>query len=101
MDSRNAHLINFPLNNQSSTTGWDELFKHFLKVFRDLFERSFDRFILPLIQNLDKLLDRLCRRVKVLAALDELVPLFREVIVLLECLLVDVPELLEAIVNFL
>ena len=101
MRSRNTHLVYFPLNDQPPAASWNEFFEHFLEVLRDLFERPFDRFILPLIQNLDKLLDRLRRRVEVFAALDELVALFREVVILLEGLLVDVCELLEAIVDFL
>ena len=99
MRSRNTHLINLPLNNQPPTANWNKLFKYFLKVFRDLLECPFDCFVLPLIQNLDKLLDRLCGRVKVLAALDQLVPLSGEVIVLFEGLLVNVRELLEAIID--
>jgi len=101
MRSRNAYLVDFPLNNQSPTASRDKLFKYFLEVLRDLFECPFDRLVLALIQNFDKLLDRLCGRVKVFATLDQLIPLFREVIVLLEGLLVDVRELLEAVVNFL
>lgn len=101
MRPRNTYLVDFPLNNQSPTANRDKLFKHFLEVLRNLFECSFDRFVLALIQNFDELLDRLCGCIKVFATLDQLIPLFREVIVLLKGLLIDVRELLEAVVNFL
>ena len=98
---RNTYLVNFSLDNQPPSARWDKLFKNFLKVFRNLFKCSFDRFILALIQNLNKLLDRLCGCIEVFPTLDQLIPLFREVVVLLEGFLVDVRELLEAVVNFL
>jgi len=99
--SPSTYLINFPLDYQPPAASGNELFKNLLKVFRNLFKRSFDRFILALIQNLDKFLDRLCGFIKVFATLNQLIPLFCEVIVLLESLLVDVCELLEAVVDFL
>ena len=101
MRSRNTYLVNFPLDYQPPTASRDKLFKYFLEVLRDLFKCSFDRFVLALIQNFDKFLDRLRGRIKVFTTLNQLIPLFREVIVLLEGLLVDVRELFEAIVNFL
>ena len=45
--------------------------------------------------NLNELLDRLRRLVKLLAAVQQLVPLLREVVVLFERLLVHVGELLQ------
>ena len=72
---------------------------HLFKVFRDLLKRPLDSFALPLIKDLHKLLDRFRRFVKVFTTFEEVISLYCKVAILLECLLVNVCELLETFVD--
>ena len=92
-------LIDSSLDDETSAARWDELLKHFFEVAGNLLEGSFDRFILPLIQDFNKFFDRLGGLVQVFSTLEKLIPLFCEVIVLFESLLVDVGEFLETLVD--
>ena len=96
---RSTDLVNPPLDDQPSTTSRHKLLKHLLKVFRDLLKRPLDSFVLALIKDLHKLLDRFRRFVEVFTTFEELISLFCKVAILLECLLVDMCELLEAFVD--
>ena len=94
-----TYLVDASLNDESPTSGRHEPLEYLLEVARDLLEGALDGFVLPLVKNLDQLLDRLRRLVEVLAPLDELVALLREVVILFEGLLVDVGELFQAFVD--
>ena len=54
---RDTYLVNFSLNNQPPTASRYELFENLFEVLGDLFECSFDCFVLALVQNFDKFLD--------------------------------------------
>ena len=96
---RSTDLVNPPLDDQPSTTSRHKLLEHLLKVFRDLLKRPLNSFVLALIKDLYKLLDRFRRFVEVFTTFEELISLFCKVAILLECLLVDMCELLEAFVD--
>ena len=92
-------MINSTLDDQSTPPSRDKFFEDLFEVLRDLLERPLDRFILSLVENLDKLLDGLSGLLQFYTSLLELVALLREVVVLLERFLVDMSELLKALVN--
>ena len=92
-------LINTALYDKAASSSRYESLEDLLEVLRNLLERPFDGLVLSLIQYLNQLFDRLCRSFQVLFTFKQLVALFREVVVLLESLLVDVRKLLEALVN--
>ena len=92
-------MVNSSLNDESSTSCRNKLLEDFFEVACDLLECPFDGLILPLVEYFNEFLNRLGRLVEVFSALNELVTLLCEVVVLLKRLLVDVGELLEAFVN--
>jgi len=53
-----TNLIDPTLYNQSTPARWYQLLKHFLKITCHLFERALDGFVLPLVKDADKLLNR-------------------------------------------
>lgn len=96
-----TNLINPALNNESPASCGHELLEHLLEVLRNLLECPLDSLVLALIKHIDELADGVCRLVELRPALLELIALLREVVVLLECFLVDVGELLERLVNLM
>jgi hypothetical protein len=94
-------LISLALNDQPTTTSWNQTLEDRSKLLGDLFESSLDGLILSLIQDLDKVLDRRLRIIKFLSSLQQAVSLSGEVVVLFECLLVDMLVFLERIIDFL
>ena len=92
-------LVNPPLDDQPSTTSRHKLLKHLLKVFCDLLKRPLNSFVLALIKDLYKLLDRFRRFIEVFTTFEELISLFCKVAILLKCLLVDMCELLETFID--
>jgi hypothetical protein len=94
-------LVSLALDDETSTTCWHETLEDSGKLPRDLLEGTFDSFILALVKNRDKLLDRGLRRIKFCTTLCEGFSLVGKVVVLLKGLFVDVFVLLKSIVDLL
>lgn len=94
-----TYRIDLLLHDQTARASRDQLLEDFLEVGGYLFECSFDSFVLPLVQVFDQLLNGLGRFVEFLASLEQLITLLCEVVVLFECFLVDMCELLERFVR--
>lgn len=80
--------------------GGHELLEDGGELARHLLERALDGFVLGVVEMLDELLDGFLRGVELLAALEELLALRGEVVVLVKGLFVDVLVLLEGFVDF-
>lgn len=97
--SDQTHLVNPPLDDQPASARRHELLKHPLKIARDLLECALDRLVLPLVEDLDELLNRCGGRIKLSAPREELITLFREVGVLLESFFIHMREFFEPFVG--
>lgn len=91
--------IGFALDDQPTTASGHQLLEHAREFAGDLLEGALDGLVFPLIEHLDELLDAAVRGIQLGAPLGQGVPLRGEVVVLLECLLVDVPVFLERFVD--
>jgi len=87
-------------HNQPSSTSRNQLVKHLLKVLRDLFESPLNRFVLPRVEHINEFQDRVLRFVEFFLSSDELVPLFREGLILFVGFLVDVGETFQSFIHF-
>lgn len=87
------------MDDQSPASSRNELLKHLLKITRHLLESSLYRLILALIKHLNKVLNGLGGLIELFSPLEQLVPLFGEVGVLLESFFVHVGEFFEAFVD--
>lgn len=88
------------LDDQTAVAGGYELLEYGGELAGDLLKRSLDGLILGVVEMLDEFLDGLLRGVELLPALQELLALRGEVVVLVKGFLVDVLVLLESLVDF-
>lgn len=88
------------LDDQTAVAGGYELLEYGGELAGDLLKRSLDGLILGVVEMLDEFLDGLLRGVELLPALQELLALRSEVVVLVKGFLVDVLVLLESLVDF-
>lgn len=86
-------------HDEPSPAARDELLEDLGKVLRDLLESALDGLVLPCVEDVDELEDRLLRVVELLLPRKQLVALLREGRVLLVGLLVDVGEAFERLVH--
>ena len=94
-----AATVRLALDDQPPVAGRDELLEDSRELARDLLERALDCLVLFLVEMLDEGLDGLLGGVELFAALEELVALGGEAVVLVEGLLVDVLVLFEGFVD--
>jgi hypothetical protein len=88
-------LVSLALNDQSTTSSWNQTLEDRSKLLGDLFKSPLDGLIFSLIQHLDKVLNRRLRIIKFLSSFQQAVSLSGKVVVLFECLLVDMLIFLE------
>lgn len=92
--------VRLALDDEAPVARRHQLLKDGCELLRDLLERPLNRLVLLLVEMLDQGLDRLLRRVQLLAPLEKLLTLCGEAVVLIKRLLVDVLVLLERLVDF-
>lgn len=101
IDRVGATAIVPPLDDESALARGDQSLKDPGKLLGDLFECALNGLILDTVEMGHKFLNRGLRRVKLLPALQQLLLLRGEVVVLLKGLLVDMLELLQRLVDSL
>ena len=89
----------FTLNNKATTTSWDKTLENLSKLPRYLLECSLNGFILTLIKDFNEFLNWWLGIIEFLPTFSQTITLSCELIVLFECLLVNVFILLESFLN--
>ena len=98
--NKGTHLIHALLHQQSPPPRRHKSFEYFFKVLGHHFERPLNSLVLALIQHINQVINRLCRILKVLPVLQQLISLLCKVGVLLKGLLVDMSKFFEGVLYF-
>lgn len=92
--TRASRMVCLALDDETTTTCRNKLFKHIVKLAGHLLEGSLNGLVLALIKDRDEIIDRLLRCVQLGTTGGQRLTLFGETVVLLKCLLVDMRILL-------